>query len=105
MNAQPQTKTLSLGAGRWRSGLHEPRRASKNGLSGPGFPGTVCVLMKQVNLGIIGGGTVGSGVFLHLQRNGALMASRLGVKVNLVEGGGERLTKNRSGRWRFPVPT
>jgi homoserine dehydrogenase len=40
--------------------------------------------MQQVNLGIIGGGTVGSGVFLHLQRNGALMASRLGVKINLV---------------------
>src|SRR5437868_8039657 len=41
--------------------------------------------MKQVNLGIIGGGTVGSGVFLHLQRNGALMASRLGIKINLVK--------------------
>jgi homoserine dehydrogenase len=41
--------------------------------------------MKQVNLGIIGGGTVGSGVFLHLQRNGALMASRLGVKINLLK--------------------
>ena len=86
MNAQPQTKTLSLGSeGEGRLGLHEPRRASKNGLSGPGFPGTVCVLMKQVNLGIIGGGTVGSGVFLHMQRNGALMASRLGIKVNLVK--------------------
>jgi homoserine dehydrogenase len=41
--------------------------------------------MKQVNLGIIGGGTVGSGVFLHWQRNGALMASRLGIKINLVK--------------------
>ncbi|MFO1499680.1 MAG: homoserine dehydrogenase [Verrucomicrobiota bacterium] len=41
--------------------------------------------MKQVNLGIIGGGTVGSGVFLHWQRNGALMASRLGVELNLVK--------------------
>ncbi|HEY5914791.1 MAG TPA: homoserine dehydrogenase [Verrucomicrobiae bacterium] len=39
--------------------------------------------MQQVNLGMIGGGTVGSGVFHALQRNGDLMASRLGVKVSL----------------------
>ncbi|HMP84291.1 MAG TPA: homoserine dehydrogenase [Verrucomicrobiota bacterium] len=37
--------------------------------------------MQQVNLGMIGGGTVGSGVFHHLQQNGALMAARLGVKL------------------------
>lgn len=41
--------------------------------------------MKQVNLGIIGGGTVGSGVFLHLQRNAALMTSRLGIKIHLAK--------------------
>ena len=39
--------------------------------------------MQQVNLGIIGGGTVGSGVFHALQRNGDLMASRIGIKVHL----------------------
>ena len=39
--------------------------------------------MQQVNLGMIGGGTVGSGVFHALQLNGGLMASRTGVKVNL----------------------
>ena len=37
--------------------------------------------MQQVNLGMIGGGTVGSGVFHALQLNGGLMASRLGVKI------------------------
>ena len=37
--------------------------------------------MQQVNLGIIGGGTVGSGVYEALQRNGALLASRIGAKV------------------------
>jgi homoserine dehydrogenase len=37
--------------------------------------------MQQVNLGMIGGGTVGSGVFHHLQNNGDLMAARLGVKI------------------------
>ena len=35
--------------------------------------------MQQVKLGIIGGGTVGSGVYDALQRNGALLASRLGA--------------------------
>ena len=37
--------------------------------------------MQQVNLGMIGGGTVGSGVFHAFQLNGGLMASRIGVKV------------------------
>ena len=37
--------------------------------------------MQQVNLGMIGGGTVGSGVFHALQLNGGLMAARLGVKL------------------------
>ena len=32
---------------------------------------------------MIGGGTVGSGVFHALQLNGDLMASRIGVKVNV----------------------
>src|ERR1039457_3600824 len=39
-------------------------------------------VMDQVNLGMVGGGTVGSGVFRALQLNGDLMASRIGVKVN-----------------------
>ena len=37
--------------------------------------------MQQVNLGMIGGGTVGSGVFHALQLNGGLVASRIGVKI------------------------
>ena len=39
--------------------------------------------MRQVNLGLIGGGTVGGGVFQAIQRNGALMASRLGVSLKI----------------------
>jgi len=39
--------------------------------------------MQQVNLGIIGGGTVGGGVFHALARNGSLMASRIGVGVTI----------------------
>ena len=39
--------------------------------------------MRQVNLGMIGGCTVGSGVVHALQLNGGLMSSRIGVRVNL----------------------
>ena len=37
--------------------------------------------MQQVNLGMIGGGTVGSGVFHALQQNSELLAARLGVQL------------------------
>ncbi len=37
--------------------------------------------MKQVNLGMIGGGTVGSGVFNALQQNAELIAARTGVRL------------------------
>jgi len=40
--------------------------------------------MQQVKLGIVGGGTVGGGVYAALQRNGALMASRLGIRLHVV---------------------
>src|SRR5271165_825952 len=40
--------------------------------------------MQQVNLGIIGGGTVGGGVYQAIERNGALMASRLGVRLRVA---------------------
>ena len=53
----------------------------KNELFAVSFRGKLGSLMQQVNLGMIGGGTVGSGVFHALQLNGGLMASRLGVKV------------------------
>jgi homoserine dehydrogenase len=38
-----------------------------------------------VNLGIIGGGTVGGGVFQAIQRNGALISSRLGVRLHIAK--------------------
>jgi homoserine dehydrogenase len=40
---------------------------------------------NRVNIGMIGGGTVGSGVFHALQKNAELMASRLGVTVSIVK--------------------
>ena len=39
--------------------------------------------MQQVNLGIIGGGTVGGGVYEALSRNGSLLASRIGANVKV----------------------
>lgn len=39
--------------------------------------------MQQVNLGMVGGGTVGSGVYHALARNGDLLSSRIGVKVRV----------------------
>ena len=41
--------------------------------------------MQQVNLGVIGGGTVGGGVFQAWQRNRTLLTSRLGVRINLLK--------------------
>ncbi len=50
----------------------------------------------QVKLGIIGGGTVGGGVVQALQRNGALMASRLGVDLRLARVAVRDLKKARA---------
>lgn len=40
-------------------------------------------MQQQVNLGMIGGGTVGSGVYHALQLNGGLISSRIGVSVKI----------------------
>lgn len=40
--------------------------------------------MEQVTLGLVGGGTVGGGVWQAIRRNGALMASRLGVELKIA---------------------
>jgi homoserine dehydrogenase len=48
-----------------------------------------------VNLGIIGGGTVGGGVFDALQRNGDLLSSRIGVRVHIGKIAVRSLKKNR----------
>ncbi len=56
--------------------------------------------MQQVNLGMIGGGTVGSGVFHALQRNGGLMASRVGVRLALTKVAVKSLDEPRP----YPIP-
>ena len=54
--------------------------------------------MQQVKLGIIGGGTVGSGVYEALQRNGDLMASRLGVSLKVARIAVRDLKKTRAAK-------
>ncbi len=56
--------------------------------------------MQQVNIGIIGGGTVGSGVFHHLRNNGALLESRLGIKIGLLKIAVKALDEPRP----YPIP-
>ncbi|MBK9140356.1 MAG: homoserine dehydrogenase [Verrucomicrobia bacterium] len=56
--------------------------------------------MDQVNFGMIGGGTVGSGVFHHLSRNGALLAARIGVPVSLRKVAVKALDEPRP----YPIP-
>lgn len=54
--------------------------------------------MRQVNLGILGGGTVGGGVYQAVKRNGALMASRLGIGLRVVQVAVRDLEKRRAVR-------
>jgi homoserine dehydrogenase len=56
--------------------------------------------MQQVNLGIIGGGTVGGGVYEALQRNSRLLASRIGANVTVHRVAVRELKKKRA--VRFP---
>ncbi len=57
-------------------------------------------MKDQVTIGLLGGGTVGSGVFHHWQRNGALMAARLGVALNLHRVAVKTLDEPRP----YPIP-
>ena len=52
--------------------------------------------MQQANLGLVGGGTVGGGVFQAIQRNGALVASRLGVRLSVAKVAVRDLAKARA---------
>jgi homoserine dehydrogenase len=56
--------------------------------------------MQQVNLGMIGGGTVGSGVFHAWQKNGDLLAARLGVKIDFHKIAVKTFDKPRP----YPIP-
>src|SRR5688572_8253286 len=62
---------------------------------GGGRMASFAVFMQQVNLGIIGAGTVGGGVYQAIQRNGGLMASRLGVRLEIVKMAARHLKKPR----------
>lgn len=55
-------------------------------------------LMQQVILGIVGGGTVGGGVFQAVERNGSLMASRFGMSLEVAKVAVRDLKKKRAVR-------
>src|SRR5262245_37587299 len=63
-----------------------------------GFYAISPALMQQVNIGLVGGGTVGGGVYQAIQRNGALIASRLGVRLQIVGVAVRTLKKDRAVR-------
>jgi homoserine dehydrogenase len=52
--------------------------------------------MQQVSFGLIGGGTVGGGVYQALTRNGSLMASRLGLELRVAKVAVRDLKKARA---------
>lgn len=64
-------------------------------MSPPANLGNLAALMQQLNLGIVGGGTVGGGVFQAIQRNGPLMASRLGVRIHVAKMAVRNIKKRR----------
>jgi homoserine dehydrogenase len=66
----------------------------------PLFPGNLSVPMQQINIGMIGGGTVGSGVFHAWQKNGGLLAARLGMKVNFRKIAVKQIDEPRA----YPIP-
>ena len=42
--------------------------------------------MKEIKIGILGFGTVGAGVVEGIQKNGALMAERIGINPVIARG-------------------
>ena len=64
------------------------------------FPGNLSVPMQQINIGMIGGGTVGSGVFHAWQKNGGLLAARLGMKINFRKIAVKQIDEPRA----YPIP-
>ncbi|HEX4348997.1 MAG TPA: homoserine dehydrogenase, partial [Verrucomicrobiae bacterium] len=56
--------------------------------------------MQQVNLGMIGAGTVGSGVFHAWQKNGDLLAARLGVAIHFRKIAVKAIKEARA----YPIP-
>lgn len=77
-------------------GFYKATSINKKGLSLSPLLGKLPALMQQVNLGLIGGGTVGGGVYQAVQRNGALMASRLGVSLHITRVSVRDLRKARA---------
>jgi homoserine dehydrogenase len=57
--------------------------------------------MEKVNIGMIGGGTVGSGVFHALRENAGLMAARTGIQLSIAKVAVKAFDEPRP----YPIPT
>jgi homoserine dehydrogenase len=77
----------------------------KNDLSRNAFQGILSALMQQVSLGLIGCGTVGGGVYQAIQRNGALMTARLGVRFRVAKVAARNPKKSRAAKIPAPLLT
>src|SRR5687767_2352791 len=81
---------------------NRPKKASEHAfsrarcLSHAFNAGSLSAPMQQVRLGLAGAGTVGGGVFQALQRNGGLMASRLGVGFKVTQIAVRNLRRKRA---------
>jgi homoserine dehydrogenase len=64
------------------------------------FPAHFCFFMQHVNIGLIGGGTVGSGVFHAWQKNGGLLAARLGIQIQIRKVAVKAFDEPRA----YPIP-
>ncbi len=58
--------------------------------------------MKEIGVGLLGFGTVGAGVVEALQRNGDLIAGRIGAKLVLRRIADVDLDRDRGVTWTVP---
>ena len=82
--------TVALPFRQARVGRARQKRLSRGGV--------LCIVrvFMQVNVGIIGGGTVGGGVYKALLRNGPLMAARLGIRFHVARVAVRNLKRSRA---------
>ena len=64
-------------------GFTTVEESRRSGLSGRVSLSLLGAFMDQIDIGMIGGGTVGSGVFHALQQNADLMAARIGLRLGI----------------------
>src|SRR5213592_1698355 len=93
---QPIEELSKAGHFRCENSLKKAIRIQKAVVLSPQSGQALRSYMRQLNLGMVGGGTVGGGVYQAVQRNGPLMASRLGVSFRVVKMAVRDVNKKRA---------